>query len=120
MPYQSFISVTSTLRGRGIGKFQARIQAGTVARCTPGEVLAAAQGLPNLCIETSGLLGLNCVSLAAERIGIDRLLFGSNAPLYCPVCGLENLAVSGLSDPDREKVLGANAARAFGVDLGKP
>lgn len=81
-----------------------------------GEVLAAADGLPNLCVETSGLLGLSAISLAVGRIGADRLVFGSNSPVYCPICETENVISSGLAKADQEKVLGKNASRVFGLE----
>jgi predicted TIM-barrel fold metal-dependent hydrolase len=84
-----------------------------------GEVLAVAEELPNLYIETSGLLGLDAISLAAERIGADRLLFGSNAPLYCPISQMENVLASRLSEEDREKVVKTNAARILGISIGE-
>lgn len=80
------------------------------------EALAAAQHFANLYLETSGLLGLGGVSLVAERMGAERLLFGSNAPLFCPLCEIENVASSGLSDADRARVLRGNASAILGLE----
>jgi predicted TIM-barrel fold metal-dependent hydrolase len=84
--------------------------------CLLGEIIAVAERLAHLNVETSGLLGLNSVSLIAGRIGVERLLFGSNAPLYCPACGMESVSAAGLGDPDQEKVLWGNAVRVFGLE----
>ena len=48
--------------------------------------------------------------------GADRLLFGSDFPMWDPLRELESFLKFDLSDEEREKILWKNAAKVFGID----
>lgn len=50
---------------------------------------------------------------AAELIGVDRILFGSDFPLLKPQRYFKELSISGLTDEQLAAVKGLNAARLF-------
>ena len=49
--------------------------------------------------------------IAAEILGPDRILFGSDFPLIPPTRYLSEINTCGLSEPDRHRILGKNAER---------
>ncbi len=53
---------------------------------------------------------------AFDALGAERILFGSDAPLYHPLIELAKLAVAGLAEADLRKVLHDNAARLLGLE----
>jgi predicted TIM-barrel fold metal-dependent hydrolase len=57
-----------------------------------------------------------------RRLGPDRVLFGSDGPIASVEVNLTKLAVAerryGLTAEERRCVLGANAARVFGIEIG--
>jgi predicted TIM-barrel fold metal-dependent hydrolase len=50
-----------------------------------------------------------------ERIGAHRILFGTNFPVLNPGVALGMVADSRLSEADKQLILGANAAKLFGL-----
>ncbi len=46
--------------------------------------------------------------IVREMVGIEKILFGSDYPLISPERYFKELEESGLSEPDREKILGKN------------
>ncbi|WP_078849569.1 amidohydrolase family protein [Streptomyces sp. NRRL F-5126] len=70
--------------------------------------------LANVSLETSG--GYTCVARAAvDRLGADRVLFGSEAPLQHPEVELAKLRCLRLGD-DWQKIHGGNARRLLGLE----
>jgi Amidohydrolase len=60
---------------------------------------------------------------AVQRVGPDRVLYGSDAPFHHPSVEIQKVMVSGLSADLVERVLGDNARRLFRVpdnDPGRP
>jgi L-fuconolactonase len=88
-------------------------------------------GLPNVVCKVSGLIteadwnswSAGTIRPYAEHVlnafGADRVLFGSDWPVcelagtYADVLGLVEGLLSGLSDDERSKILGGNAARVY-------
>ncbi|MFE4534697.1 amidohydrolase family protein [Streptomyces scopuliridis] len=69
----------------------------------------------NVLLETSG--GYTCVTRAAvERLGADRVLFGSEAPLQHPEVELAKLRYAGIGDDDRQRIAWRNACRLLGME----
>jgi predicted TIM-barrel fold metal-dependent hydrolase len=69
----------------------------------------------NVLLETSG--GYTCVAQAAvRRLGADRVLFGSEAPIQHPEVELTKLRHIGLSDEDWHRITWRNACRLLGED----
>jgi predicted TIM-barrel fold metal-dependent hydrolase len=68
---------------------------------------------PHVFLETSGMPMHTKIREAVDRVGPDRVLYGSDAPFHHPSVELEKVRVSGLPPDLVERVLGANAVRLF-------
>ena len=68
---------------------------------------------PNVYLETSGMPMHTKIKEAVERVGPDRVLYGSDAPFHHPVVEIAKVRVSGLEPDLVERVLGANGRRLF-------
>jgi predicted TIM-barrel fold metal-dependent hydrolase len=53
--------------------------------------------------------------IAREMVGVEKILFGTDFPLLLPGRYFQELEASGLSEEDREKILGLNFARLIGL-----
>lgn len=51
-----------------------------------------------------------------KGIGVDKIVFGSDFPLWNPVTELENFMKLRLTDDEREKIAYKNACRLLGID----
>ncbi len=71
---------------------------------------------PHVFLETSGMPMHTKIKEAVERVGPERVLYGSDAPFHHPSVELQKVRVSGLSDADVNRVLGENSIRLFGVE----
>jgi predicted TIM-barrel fold metal-dependent hydrolase len=65
---------------------------------------------PNIVAEISGCLSVTA-RLAVQRLGCDRVLFGTEYPLQHPEAELAKLAALGLSPADEQRVAWDNAHR---------
>ena len=79
-----------------------------------GLVLAAAKGLPQLVLDTSGLGATGAIDTAVQTIGADRVLFGSGAPLNSLGSAIMSVQYADLTDADRAAILEGNALRVLG------
>ena len=68
---------------------------------------------PNVYLETSGMPMHSKIREAVERVGNDRVLYGSDTPFHHPSVELAKVRVSGLSTDLTERVLGANSQGLF-------
>ncbi|MBX3030464.1 MAG: amidohydrolase [Chloroflexi bacterium] len=68
---------------------------------------------PRVYLETSGMPMHSKIREAVERVGPDRVLFGSDAPFHHLSVELAKVRVSGLPDPVTDAVLGENGQRLF-------
>jgi predicted TIM-barrel fold metal-dependent hydrolase len=73
---------------------------------------------PNVYLETSGMPMHTKIREAVERVGPERVLYGSDAPFHHPLVEIDKVRVSGLPPDLVERVLGANARRLFLGDGG--
>ncbi len=71
---------------------------------------------PNVYLETSGMPMHTKVLEAVDRLGPDRVLYGSDAPFHHPTVELAKIRVSGLSPELVDRVLGENGRRLFFAD----
>jgi hypothetical protein len=55
-------------------------------------------------------------AIAAQTIGVEKVLFGSDYPLLPPSRYFKEMEAGGLSEPDRAAVCGLNAARILGMN----
>ena len=75
-------------------------------------------GRPNLFVDTSSSLYAIAPEQARALIrlyGADRVLFGSDFPMWDPALELTLLARVGLTDDERERVLWRNARELLGL-----
>jgi predicted TIM-barrel fold metal-dependent hydrolase len=68
---------------------------------------------PNVYLETSGMPMHTKIREAVERVGVERVMYGSDVPLHHPAVEILKVRVSGLEPELVERVLGANARRLF-------
>lgn len=67
----------------------------------------------NVYLETSGMPMHSKIREAVERVGPDRVLYGSDAPFHHPAVELTKVRVSGLPSDLADRVLGENGRRLF-------
>ncbi len=75
---------------------------------------------PNVYIDTSSSLYAVPPEKAKQYIssfGVDRVLFGSDYPMWSVVDEIERVAAIDLTDEEREKIYYKNACRLFGVEI---
>jgi hypothetical protein len=70
---------------------------------------------PNVYLETSGMPMHTKIREAVERVGPERVLYGSDAPFHHPAVEQLKVQLSGLGQADVERVLGGNAAALYGT-----
>jgi hypothetical protein len=76
-----------------------------------------ARDLPNVYLDyVTSTQERGKVELLVERLGADRLLFGTDQSLFEPIRPLGQLAEAEIGDRDRRKILAANARKLFRFD----
>jgi predicted TIM-barrel fold metal-dependent hydrolase len=77
-----------------------------------------AKGLPNLYIDTSGGFPEDyLIEFAAEHIGADHVLYGSDLPIRENSCTIGRILDTKLSAADKQKMLFGNTARLLNLNL---
>ncbi|MBK8478556.1 MAG: amidohydrolase family protein [Opitutaceae bacterium] len=77
-----------------------------------------AKGLPNLYIDTSGGFPEEyLIEFAAEHIGADHVLYGSDLPIRENSCTIGRILDTKLSAADKQKMLFGNTARLLNLNL---
>jgi predicted TIM-barrel fold metal-dependent hydrolase len=79
------------------------------------EAIEVAERQSNIVLETSAMPYPAKIKEAVERIGAERVVFGSDGPVSSPVLEREKVVIAGLSPEETALVLGGNAARLLGV-----
>ncbi len=69
----------------------------------------------NCCFDISNYENMRDLELAMERFPQDRLLFGTNFPLYNYVANVEKLARGHLTEAQRSAIARGNAKRLMGI-----
>jgi len=69
----------------------------------------------NILLETSAMPMHSKIKEAVDKIGVDRVLYGSDAPFGHPAFEIRKVEVSGLTQEELGMVLGENALRVFGL-----
>jgi predicted TIM-barrel fold metal-dependent hydrolase len=72
-----------------------------------------AQRNPNVYLETSGMPMHTKIAEAVERVGPDRVLYGSDVPFHHPVVEIAKVRLSGLPPELVERVLSTNGRTLF-------
>jgi hypothetical protein len=68
---------------------------------------------PNVYLETSGMPMHTKIREAVERVGVDRVLYGSDAPFHHPAVEILRVQVSGLGPDELERVMSVNSRALF-------
>jgi predicted TIM-barrel fold metal-dependent hydrolase len=68
---------------------------------------------PNVWLETSGMPMHTKIRTAVERVGEEKVMYGSDAPFHDPGVEIRKVQASGLGSEHQRRVLGANARRLF-------
>jgi predicted TIM-barrel fold metal-dependent hydrolase len=68
---------------------------------------------PNVYLETSGMPMHTKIKEAVERVGPERVLYGSDAPFHHPAVEILRVQVSGLEPELLERVLRTNGRALF-------
>jgi len=69
---------------------------------------------PNLMVETHELHVPGVFKMLAEKVGAERIIFGSGAPRRSTASTLNYALNSELSDAEKQLVLGGNIKRILG------
>ena len=75
------------------------------------EAIEVAEREPNLVLETSAMPYPDKIRDAVERIGAERVLYGSDGPVCSPPIEVEKVRLAGLEPEAEELVLAGNARR---------
>jgi uncharacterized protein len=81
--------------------------------------VAAAEKTLNLYLETSGNLNPNKIKYAFEKVGPNRLVFGSNWPYADPALTIGLIEDADISDADKKRIFETNAMRLLGFAKGQ-
>jgi hypothetical protein len=77
------------------------------------EAVVVMQEVPNVFIETHLINSPNWVELMRDEVGIDRILFGSNAPLSYVSAATAQIEYAEVPDEDKALMLGGNLKRVL-------
>ncbi|MBF0396062.1 MAG: amidohydrolase [Desulfobacterales bacterium] len=78
------------------------------------ETIDLACSFPNIYLETSGQT-VDTIKKASEKIGSDRIIFGTDWPLYHPAIPISRVLEAFPKDDDREKVFKKNIKTLLGL-----
>lgn len=76
------------------------------------EILAVMEENPNLYVETHWLHGPDSIETFVEKVGAERLIFGSSAPLFYIAPALNRVLTAEITDRQKELILGENLLKA--------
>jgi predicted TIM-barrel fold metal-dependent hydrolase len=74
------------------------------------EAIEVAERVPNLVLETSAMPYPARIREAVERLGAERVIYGSDGPVCSPRIEVEKVRLAGLDPQDERRVLGETAA----------
>jgi len=82
------------------------------------EAAEVAEKHRNIWLETSGwcMTSLGALEYVVDRIGSDRILFGTDFVFISEPFSLGAIAYAGISDEDKRKIMGLNAVELFGIE----
>jgi uncharacterized protein len=80
------------------------------------DAIAMAERHPNLYLETSAMPYPRKIAEAVERVGAERVVFGSDGPGCNPALEVQKIRMLGLGHDVEGLLLGRNAARLLGLE----
>lgn len=78
------------------------------------EAIEVAERVPNLILETSAMPYPAKIREAVERVGAERVMYGSDGPVCSPRLEVEKVRLAGLDATSEELILAGNALRIVG------
>ena len=81
------------------------------------EAVAAVHASPNVYLETASAGVHDGVEYIVREAGEDRVLFGSDTPLFDSIHQVATIATANMPEESKRKVLGLNAMRLLGLEL---
>lgn len=78
--------------------------------------LDVAEDYPNILVDTAGMTMHTKIKETVNRLGIDRVMYGSDTPLGHPGWEIPKVKVAGLSAEELQHVLYDNALRVYNMD----
>ena len=75
------------------------------------EAIVVMQERPNVCVETHLINSPNWVEVLQAEVGVERLIFGSHAPLAYPTAAIAQIEHARVSDADKALIFGGNLRR---------
>ncbi len=83
------------------------------------EGVDAVRDHPNIFVDTSGMdPELGSVEYAVRQLGVDRVLFGSDAPGRDVLCQIGRVMAADISPADRDTILHVNSEKLLGLTGG--
>jgi predicted TIM-barrel fold metal-dependent hydrolase len=79
------------------------------------EAIDVAERYPNVVLETSAMPYPDKIRTAVQRIGAERVVFGSDGPVSSPLLERHKVVISSLGEESAGLVLGGNAERLLGL-----
>lgn len=79
--------------------------------------LEVARKHDNIYLETSGMPMHSKIKEAVDTVGVDRVMYGSDAPFGHPAFEMKKVEVSGIGGDEMDRVLGENAVEVFSLKL---
>lgn len=79
------------------------------------EAIEVADRHPNVVLETSAMPYPNKITEAVQRIGAERVIFGSDGPVCSPALERQKVVMAQLSPAQEARVLGLNAMTLLGI-----
>ena len=100
--------------GRTLGGKQHPLILEGVVFETLAEAVSVMKKHGNIFVETHGLTAPGALRFLVEQVGADRIIFGSDCPRSSLAGALRYIQESGISDQDKEHVLGGSIIRLLG------
>lgn len=79
------------------------------------EAIVVMQEVPNVLVETHLINSPNWVELLKAEVGIERIVFGSNAPLSYISAATAQIEYAQVSEEDKKLIFGGNLRRILGL-----
>ncbi|HDM45205.1 MAG TPA: amidohydrolase [Candidatus Bathyarchaeota archaeon] len=88
-----------------------------IARGDWNKAIMVAESCKNIILDTcSSTVDMGFVERAVERLGAERIVFGSDVPLFDPWCQLEKVKSAEIDEEDKRLILGENIARILRLE----
>jgi len=79
------------------------------------EAIVVMQETPNVYVETHLINSPNWVEVLKAEVGVERLIFGSNAPLAYVSAATAQIEYAAITEADRALIFGGNLGRLLGL-----